>query len=64
MEPQGLVELASTLNWLFEELPGELTFESTWSDPIEQHLHVSRAELLDIVGRGEIGTRTRYHVSA
>jgi hypothetical protein len=60
MDLAGLERLAVTLEWLYGHLPGEFTFEATWSDPIE----VSRSELLDIVRRGEIGARTRYHVPA
>jgi len=62
MDPEGLEELAVTLEWIFEQLPGDLTFQSTWGDPIEHETRVSRSELLDVVRRGEIGTLTRYHV--
>jgi hypothetical protein len=65
MELRGLEELATTLEWLFDQLGGEMTFQSTWSgDPIEHHVRVSRAELLDVVRRSKIETRTRYFVAA
>jgi hypothetical protein len=63
MEPDGLERLAATLEWLFERLPGELTFEAlSGAEPGEQV--VTRAELLRLVRAGRIGTRTRYHVLA
>jgi hypothetical protein len=63
MDPVGLERLAMTLEWLYEELPGEFTFEALWGEePIEKR--VSRPELLRIVRAGQIGTRTRYRVPA
>jgi hypothetical protein len=64
MDPQGLEELAATLDWLFEQLRGDVTFQTTWSDPIEHHVRLSRGDLLAIVPKSEIGTRRRYYVSA
>jgi hypothetical protein len=61
MDPAGLERLAVTLEWLYDELPGEFTFEALWGEePIEKL--VSRTELLRIVRAGQIGTRTRYRV--
>lgn len=61
MEPEGLERLARTLEWLYSELPGELTFEANWDqEPIEKL--VSREELLRIVRAGRVGTRARYRV--
>jgi hypothetical protein len=64
MDPLGLERLAVTLEWLYEELPGEFTFEatSTSEEPIEKL--VSRPELLRLVRAGQIGTRTRYRLPA
>jgi hypothetical protein len=63
MDPAGLERLALTLEWLYDELPGEFTFEALWGEePIEKL--VSRPELLRIVRAGQIGTRTRYRVPA
>jgi hypothetical protein len=63
MDPAGLERLAVTLQWLYDELPGEFTFEALWGEePIEKL--VSRPELLRIVQAGQIGTRTRYRVPA
>lgn len=63
MDPAGLERLALTLEWLYEELSGEFTFEALWQgEPIEKL--VSRAELLRIVREGQIGTRARYRVPA
>jgi hypothetical protein len=61
MDPGGVERLAVTLEWLYEELPGEFTFEALWGEePIEKR--VSRAELLRIVRAGQLGTRSRYRV--
>jgi hypothetical protein len=63
IEPEGLERLARTLEWLYSELPGEFTFETSWGDePIEKL--VSRDELLRIISAGRVGTRTRYRVSS
>ena len=64
MDPAGLERLAVTLEWLYDELPGEFTFEARWGseEPIEKL--VSRVELLRIVRAGQIGTRSRYRVPA
>jgi hypothetical protein len=61
MDPAGLERLAATLEWLFERLPGELTFAALWgAEPGEQV--VTRAELLRLVRAARIGTRTRYRI--
>jgi hypothetical protein len=61
MDPARLERLAVTVEWLYDELPGEFTFEALWGEePIEKL--VSRTELLRIVRAGQIGTRTRYRV--
>ena len=64
MDREGLESLATTLEWLFAELPGELTFEATWADQAEEEKGVTRAGLLAIVRASEIATKTRYRVSA
>jgi hypothetical protein len=57
----GIERLAHTFEWLFRELPGELTFEVLWGDePIEKL--VSREELIRIVHTGHLAGRTRYRV--
>ena len=57
----GIGRLAYTLEWLFGQVPGELTFDVLWGeDPIDKL--VSRAELLRIVATGRLGARTRYRV--
>lgn len=57
----GIGRLAYTLEWLFGQIPGELTFDVLWGeDPIDKL--VSRAELLRIVATGRLGARTRYRV--
>lgn len=61
MRPDGLERLAVTLEWLFERLPGELTFEALWGEEPGEQV-VTRAELLRVVRAGRIGTRTRYRV--
>jgi hypothetical protein len=61
MDAAGLERLGVTLEWLYEELAGEFTFETLWGEePIEKL--VSRTELLRIVRAGQMGTRTRYRV--
>jgi hypothetical protein len=61
MEPDGLERLATTLEWLYSELPEEFTFEATGGEePIEKL--VSRDELLRVVRAGRVGTRARYRV--
>ena len=61
MDAAGLERLAVTLEWLYEEVAGEFTFEALGDEePIEKL--VSRTELLRIVHAGQIGTRTRYRV--
>ena len=63
MDPAGLERLAVTVEWLYEELPREFTFEAlAGENPIEKR--VSRPELLRIVRAGQIGTRTRYRIPA
>ena len=62
LTPIGIGRLTSTFQWLFEQIPGELTFEILWGeDPIDKL--VSRDELLRIVGTGHLGGRTRYRVT-
>jgi hypothetical protein len=61
LTPEGVERLAQTFEWLFRELPGELTFELLWGDdPIDKL--VSREELLRIVRTGHLAGRTRYRV--
>ena len=61
LTPEGVEHLAQTFEWLFRELPGELTFEVLWGDePIDKL--VSREELLRIVRTGHLAGRTRYRV--
>ncbi len=64
MDREGLELLAGTLEWLFGELPGELTFEATWGDGPDEEKQVTRTALLALVRASEIGTKTRYRVSA
>lgn len=57
----GIGRLAYTFEWLFRQIPGELTFDILWGeDPIDKL--VSRDELLRIVATGRLGGRTRYRV--
>jgi hypothetical protein len=59
--PAGVERTVHTFEWLFRELPGELTFEVLWGDePIEKL--VSRGELIRIVHTGRLAGRTRYRV--
>jgi hypothetical protein len=61
LTPAGVERMAHTFEWLFHELPGELTFEVLWGDePIEKL--VSREELIRIVHTGHLAGRTRYRV--
>jgi hypothetical protein len=61
LTPIGIGRLAYTFEWLFAQIPGELTFEVLWGDdPIDKL--VSREELLRIVATGHLGGRTRYRV--
>jgi hypothetical protein len=63
LTPDGVDRLTQTFEWLFGQIPGELTFEVLWGeDPIEKM--VSRDEFLRIVGTGHLGGRTRYRVWA
>jgi hypothetical protein len=63
LTPAGADRLALTFEWLFQELPGELTFEVLWGEePIDKL--VAREELLRIVHTGRLGGRTRYRVWA
>ena len=63
LTPAGADRLARTFEWLFQELPGELTFEVLWGEePIDKL--VAREELLRIVHTGRLGGRTRYRVWA
>jgi hypothetical protein len=64
MDPAGLERLARTLEWLYDELPGEFTFEARWGNEELIEKLVSRPELLRIVRAGQIGTRSRYRVPA
>jgi hypothetical protein len=61
LTPIGIERLAQTFEWLFGELPGELTFEVLWGEePIDKF--VSREELLRAVHTGHLAGRTRYRV--
>jgi hypothetical protein len=61
LTPAGVERLTQTFEWLFGQIPSELTFEVLWGDaPIEKL--VSREELLGIVATGRLGGRTRYRV--
>ena len=61
LTPAGVERLTQTFEWLFGQIPSELTFEVLWGDaPIEKL--VSREELLRIVATGRLGGRTRYRV--
>jgi hypothetical protein len=63
LTPIGIARLAHTFEWLFGEVPGELTFEVLWGEPPIDKL-VSREELLRIVALGHLGGRTRYRIRA
>ena len=61
LTPVGIERLSQTFTWLFQELPGELTFELLWGEePIDKI--VSREELLRIVRSAHLAGRTRYRV--
>jgi hypothetical protein len=61
LSTDGATLLGKTLEWLYDELPSEFTFEVLWGEaPIEKL--VSRDELLRIVQSGHLGGRTRYRV--
>ncbi len=61
LTPIGIARLGHTFEWLFGQIPGELTFEVLWGeDPIDKL--VSRDELLRVVATGHLGGRTRYRV--
>lgn len=64
MRHERLEELAATLEWLYEELPEEFTFEALWVGEAPTEKLVSRAELARIVRAGRIETRARYRVPA
>jgi hypothetical protein len=57
----GLGRLTYTFEWLFAQIPGELTFEILWGEDAIDKL-VSREELLRILATGHLGGRTRYRV--
>jgi hypothetical protein len=57
----GVGRLAYTFEWLFAQIPGELTFEILWGEEAIDKL-VSREELLRILATGRLGGRTRYRV--
>jgi len=63
LTPVGIERLAYTFEWLFAQIPGELTFEVLWGEDAIDKL-VSRDELLRIVATGRLGGRTRYRVRA
>ena len=63
MDPVGLERLATTLSWLYDNIPGDLTFEAVWGS-IKNELPVNRDQLLAIVRAGEIGNGTVYRVAA
>jgi hypothetical protein len=63
LTPDGVDRLTETFTWLFDELPGEFTFELLWGeDPIDKL--VTRDELIRIVGTRHLAGRTRYRVFA
>jgi hypothetical protein len=65
MEPARLSELVRALEILFEQIPEAFQVEVMWSgDRALVERLVTRDELLDVVRRGQIGTRVRYLVKA
>ena len=61
LTPEGVEQLSQTFTWLFQELPGEFTFELLWGEePIDKI--VSREELLRIIHTAHLAGRTRYRV--
>lgn len=65
MEPEQLPRLVRTFEILFTQISGGFSIEVMWAgdEPRKEHA-VSREEMLDIVRRGKIATRTRYHIEA
>ena len=61
MQPAGLNRLAATLEWLYERLAIDFTFEAMWGTP-KGEVAVSRSKLLEIVRAGEIGNNMVYRV--
>jgi hypothetical protein len=63
MEAEELPRLVRTFEILFAQILEAFAVEVCWDKAIKT-CPVSRSEMLDIVRRGEIGTRVRYLVQA
>lgn len=61
MTPESLVELADLWVRLFERVPGDVAAQALWDgDRAEAEQALSRAEFVDVVRQGALGTKTRY----
>lgn len=62
-EPEGLLRLRATMEWLFGLIPEPMTFQAVWiGDAVESEPVVRRSEFLEIVDADEIGTKRRYRL--
>ncbi len=65
MTPESLVELADLWARLFERVPGDVAVQALWDgDRAEIEQALSRAEFVDLVRQGALGTKTRYLIHA
>ncbi|TMK75103.1 MAG: hypothetical protein E6G45_14110 [Actinobacteria bacterium] len=62
MTEHGRERLALALEWLFEQLPEELTVEASWGERLQAEKLVSRPELARIVRAGQLEQRVRYRL--
>jgi hypothetical protein len=62
MDPDGLQEVASTVNRLFGVVDAPMILEALWGNQVAIVEEVSRAEMLSVIRAGALGTQTRYIV--
>lgn len=61
MTPESIVELADLWVRLFERIPGDVAAQALWDrDRAEVEQALSRAEFVDVVRKGALGTKIRY----
>ena len=65
MTPEGIKSLTDLWVHLFERVSGDVTVQALWEGDLPKvDQAVTRAEFMDLVGKGALGTKTRYLVQA
>jgi hypothetical protein len=63
LRPESREDLATTVHAVGDSLATDFTFEALWmSDEAQGRVELNLRALVELIRRGEIGTRTRYLV--